>query len=31
MKARCVPHRFVLPSATAAWYSVAIVVDGVIG
>ena len=26
-----VPHRFVAPSATAAWYSAAMVVEGVIG
>ena len=31
MKRSGVPHRFVRPSATAAWKIAAIVVDGVIG
>ena len=31
MKRSGVPHRFCRPSATAAWKTAAIVVDGVIG
>ena len=31
MNRRGVPHRFVRPSATAAWKTAAIVVEGVIG